>query len=199
MKKIHILCLSLFFMFYASIASASAIIDTAFSANFASTPESSSIEDVIAATPASTIPGIYFDYNDAKNPSYYTDNTTVAAIDGIILNFQNNSGSVVVLNWSNSVVSANGSSYGIPFLGGMKYKDAGNPSATPNTIIPPGQSIEVSAFVPRVEFKNKSFMVKGVPLLKDSDIAFSFYVAVIANGQTQYLEINTPGINIPKK
>lgn len=199
MKKIHILCVSLFFMLYASIASASAIIDTAYSANFTSSPESSTIEDVIIATPASPIPGVYFDYNDAKISSYYTNNTTVAAIDGIILNFQNSSSSVVVLNWSNSAVSANGNSYGIPFLGGMKYRDAGNPSATPNTIIPPGQSIAISAFVPRVEFKNSNWMIKGVPLQKESDIAFAFYVAVIANGQTQYLEINTPGINVPKK
>jgi hypothetical protein len=41
---------------------------------------------------------------------------------------------------------------GIPFFDGMHYRDAGNPSATPDTLVPPGQIVEKSIYVSNVKF-----------------------------------------------
>ncbi len=89
-------------------------------------------------------------------------------ITGYELSLLNNSDKPLIIKWSNSSISIAGKN-GLPFLSGMKYINAGNPSATPNTIIPPGEIIKLQVYLPAAQF-NRGWDIEGVPVPKEGTI-----------------------------
>ena len=120
-------------------------------------------------------------------------------IEAINLEFTNDTDNVVLVEWSKSAIFVNGESKGIPFLKGMKYKDAGNPSATPNTILPPHSQTTVYAALPIFEFCGGGWMSKGAIIRRDIGVKFDYYILLSANAENDYLAVNIPKLLIPKK
>lgn len=143
-------------------------------------------------------------------PSYYTSVQGLlgipytATVDGVKLSIKNPTDKVAVVKWSESAFSI-GSFSGIPFLNGMRYQDAGNPSATPDTLIPPGQTIEKNLFVSTVKFGSnlstmqKDWQVQGIPIRRDGTTKATVTMKLfIDNGQAQYYNLTSPAITINK-
>ncbi|MDR2006568.1 MAG: hypothetical protein LBP78_04930 [Acidaminococcales bacterium] len=80
-------------------------------------------------------------------------------IEGVILNLVNNSGEVLTIRWRESLLAC-GDLATMPFLPGMKYEDAGNPSATPDTILPPKKRQQLIVYFSNVNLS--SSRVSGV-------------------------------------
>lgn len=116
-------------------------------------------------------------------------------LNGISCTFQNTSDKVLIIKWADSAISS-GSFSGIPFLSGMKYTDAGNPSATPDTLIAPGQTISKDVYISRVKFKNNWWII-GEPIPKQGGIKCILSIKVVdGNGNYQYFSPQTPLIGV---
>lgn len=120
------------------------------------------------------------------------------AVQGISLVLKNTSNQVVVVRWAESAISV-GTYSGTPFLDGMKYSNAGNPSATPDTIIPPGQRVTKDIYLPRTEF-DSYWKIIGEPLPKKDGLTFNLSLKIVdGNGSSKYISMPTPLIGIPIK
>ena len=127
--------------------------------------------------------------------TYYTDGHNFPGVNGVSIEFTNDTQNAVILSWKDSVVSVNGQSYGMPCFANMNYRDVGNPSATPNTVIPPKQKVTVFPLVSTVIYGNEgSRWLNPVPIPRSGDLIFSYYINVIINGQNAYLTLVAPNI-----
>jgi hypothetical protein len=91
---------------------------------------------------------------------------------------------------------AMGNYSGIPFLPGMAYRDAGNPSATPDIIIPPNQSVSKTFLVSSCMFSD-GWNVYGVLLPKANYLTIALYLKVEkADSSAEYASVTTPAIGI---
>lgn len=126
--------------------------------------------------------------NDSDN---YGDKKDVMTAVGLYVQFINNNSTPAVISWKSSSISAGNKNYGIPFLEGMKYKDAGNPSVTPDTIIPPGQKITKRVFIPDVNFVGSQWIQNGITVTPSKDINMTLVLSV----NNQFVTNVTPGIN----
>ncbi|MEN6565878.1 MAG: hypothetical protein ABFC57_06220 [Veillonellales bacterium] len=127
---------------------------------------------------------------------YYHFDWWFPTIDGVSCKFKNTSDQVLVIKWSESAIST-GSFSGVPFLDGMRYTDAGNPSATPDTLIPPGNSVQKDIFLPRTEFKSY-WRVIGEPIPINGSVQLNLAIKVVdSKGAYQYLNLQVPPAGIP--
>ena len=197
MKKFTTFLASFLFatLLYCNIAFASVILDACDNANFVTLPTATSGYG-LTVTPISFNPG-FTSNQSANNPDMYGEPYIgVACINGLTLVLENTTNNVLVVSWKDSVISVDGQVYGIPFMSGMKYVDAGNPSATPNTVIPPGAKITIAANIPDVGLVSRRWQIHGAPLLKSKAREFSLYLAINSNGATNYLTVTAPGIKV---
>lgn len=126
---------------------------------------------------------------------YYTDGHNFPGVNGVNIEFANDTSNVVIINWKDSVVSVNGQSYGMPCFANMNYRDVGNPSATPNTVIPPQQKIIVSPLISTVIYGSEgNRWLNPVPIPRSGQLVFSYYLNVTVNGQTSYITLVAPNI-----
>lgn len=134
--------------------------------------------------------------SDSLNKTtYYTDGHNFPGVNGVAIEFVNNTPNVVIISWKDSVVSVNGKGYGMPCFANMNYHDAGNPSATPNTVIPPQQKITVYPLVSTVSYGSEgSRWLNPVPIPRSGKLVFSYYLNVTVNGQTSYITLVAPNI-----
>lgn len=117
--------------------------------------------------------------------------------EGAHLEIKNTTNEIRVIKWAGSSIVIGGYS-GIPFLDGMKYANAGNPSATPDTIIPPGMTIAKSVFLPSVSFHN-DWSINGTPVPKNNTLDINLYLKIAdANGAEQYFSLKSPTIGLPQ-
>lgn len=175
------------------------ILDIAVSAKYTTEPLTVTANNGLSITPIAPIYGILWN-SQLKNERIYYYNGAIAAVNGNILKMTNNSTDAIIVKWNSSVISLNGFSMGMPFLAGMKYRDAGNPATTPDSIIPPGMSVSVNAFLSNVRLMHDSWVIDGAPLLRDAEIPFSYYIkTVTADGSAEYITVIVPGIKATKE
>lgn len=118
-------------------------------------------------------------------------------IEGIKIAIKNSTDKVLVIKCGESNLSI-GSFSGIPFLDGMKYKDAGNPSVTPDILVPPNQTVEKNFYISNVYFAGSTWAINGVPIKKDGSTKATLTLKLIlGNDQnTQYYSVTSPSIVI---
>jgi len=130
---------------------------------------------------------------------YYTASYGAIAIHGVAMSIKNNSEQIKVIKWGESSIST-GNYSGTPFLDGMKYKDAGNPSSTPDTLITPGQTITKTVYLPLVKFiPGAGWDNSGELLPRNGSVTFTFALKIQnADSTSQYVSLRTPPIGIPQ-
>lgn len=62
---------------------------------------------------------------------FCTDGWNFSGIQGLSLAITNETDTMIVVSWKDSVIYVNDTNYGIPSFINMPYRDVGNPSATP--------------------------------------------------------------------
>jgi hypothetical protein len=152
------------------------------------------IHNNVTFYPFAPLGGINRDVKGSANSDSYGNDFATLSTTGIILSIVNNSNSPINISWKDSTINIDGKQLGTPFLEGMRYADAGNPSATPPTIVGAGQKANVFVFTPNVRFINGSWNNNGYPLKPSKNIVTTIYAMV--NGQI--VTITTPGINLIK-
>lgn len=132
------------------------------------------------------------DYYSFTSYGFITTQYT-SAVNGIKVLLRNTTDSVLIIRWSESALSSKSFS-GIPFLDGMKYINAGNPSATPDSVIAPGQTLTKELNMSNVKF-DKSWAVLGEPIPKVDGLSFTLTLKVIdSNNSSQYYYLTSPKI-----
>lgn len=118
-------------------------------------------------------------------------------LNGVVLNITNTSNQLYVIRWAESTVDF-GNNPGVPFLGEMKMRDAGNPGATPNTIIPPGQTITKGVYTSSTwHDREAGWGFNGTPIPVNNSIRVQFYLKILdANGTGKYFALQSPPIGM---
>lgn len=119
---------------------------------------------------------------------------------GTVISFTNETQNVVIISWKDSIVSVDKKVYGIPYLENMPYRDAGNPSATPNTIIPPGNTATVRVWLPDIAYNElgEFWQKYPIPIPRVGSVApLSYYLNITVRGKTSYITLETPEVYIP--
>lgn len=129
---------------------------------------------------------------DAESDYFYTCYLGYYSVIGVEVEIKNTSDSVAVIKWNQSVFRL-GDSKGIPFIEGMKYRDAGNPSATPDTILPPHDSSKLLIFSSRVKY-NKGWEDDHVLLSPECKTDAGMYMKIECNGTSEYYGGTSPSI-----
>ena len=115
---------------------------------------------------------------------------------GINVYIRNKSDEVKVIKWSESTFVA-GNFAGLPFLDGMKYVNANNPSALPDTILPPGQDVDKAVYLSRVTFSGIDWYIDGEYIPKNNTLKASLYLKILdSKGNSSYYTISTPQIGM---
>ena len=121
------------------------------------------------------------------------------AVKGIQLKLENKSNLVKVLRWAESSMTI-GTFSGIPFLDGMKYIDAGSPTATPNTVLAPGQTMTVALNISRTKrtpgsrFSTGTWEIESKRIPANSGISGIIALKVITDNVGKYYSIKIPTI-----
>lgn len=117
---------------------------------------------------------------------------------GVNIELKNNSTEVLIIKWSESNISI-GQYSGMPFLDGMKFKDAGNPAYTPDTILPPNKVLSRSIYTSSVTFAGMNWTIGGEPIPKDNSMQITLTLKVLdASGTAKYFVVTSPTIGIPQ-
>ncbi len=124
---------------------------------------------------------------------YPTAQLVGANVAGLSVTVTNNTNEMAVIEWGKSSIDFDGKPCGVPFMTGMKYKDAGKPEATPSTPLRPGASQEFTAFYPNVEFI-RSWNLGGYQAKESGSIIGMNIAARIGQGNTLYIPVDTPKV-----
>lgn len=117
-------------------------------------------------------------------------------LNGIKVAIVNYSDHIYVIQWANSSISF-GNFTGIPFLDGMKYKDAGNPAATPDSIIPPKTIVYRTLYTSNVEFSNGDWSIKGEWIPTNNSMIINVYLKILDNNNlAKYYSAESPYIGV---
>ena len=157
----------------------------------------SSWDDILVANhklknaPETGISDNVFWYRSGKNKEPY-----VLGVEGLVLQLKNLTTDPMTIDWSESRFQL-GSYFGLPFLNGMKFIDAGNPEKIPATIIQPGESVEVHLWRgdPYIDFE----WANGYAKVKaDASLRALVSMKVSVDGRVAYYTFKTPPIVLPK-
>lgn len=124
--------------------------------------------------------------------------TYALGVTGLRVTLTNTTNQLLVIKWSESAYTM-GSYTGLPFLDGMKYIDAGNPSALADNILPPGARITRNVFQSNVKFANGRW-IEGYQFIKEfSSLRGSLYLKVTdQQGNISYASAQTSLIYVPE-
>lgn len=140
-----------------------------------------------------------------KDSPYYTNSTaglfgkmySTLMLNGANVTFKNTTKQVMVIRWRESSLSF-GNFSGIPFLDGMQYREAGNPSSTPDSVIAPGQTVSRELYVSSVNFysgPNGGWSMNGSFIPRDNSLMITLVLKVLdANEQSKYFSVVSPPI-----
>ena len=121
------------------------------------------------------------------------------AVKGLNIKFENKSNLVKVLRWSESSMTI-GAFSGIPLLDGMKYADAGSPTATPNTVLSPGQTMTIDLIISRVKhtpgsnYSSGKWEIESEAIPANSGLSALLALKVITDNIGNYYSIKIPDI-----
>lgn len=134
----------------------------------------------------------------AKDHGIFGSYLKCISIYGASIDITNNSDQIYVIQWGGSSMKC-GTFSGLPFLGNMKYRDAGNPSATPDTIIPPKQTISRNVYISRIKWYDGGWGFNGDLIPIDNHINIQLYLKILDNTNTvKYFSIVSPHIGLVK-
>lgn len=120
----------------------------------------------------------------------------VVGVAGYTVTLTNTTDKLMAIKWSQSSITL-GSTTGLPFLDGMKYRFAGNPSATPDAIVPPHQSVKVNVYIPSSYYQD-GWQQGFVGLKADGSLKGVLYIKVVdEDGKESYTTANSPNIILP--
>lgn len=136
-------------------------------------------------------------------PGYYSTKTgglfsskVPIELSGINVVFRNSSNDLKIIKWAESNIAV-GSFSCLPFLEGVKWANAGNPSALPDTILAPGQSMYKVIYLSRVMLAGHEWQIIGEQIPKDNSQRISLYLKIAdSNGTAKYYTVKTPTIGI---
>lgn len=114
------------------------------------------------------------------------------AVIGVGIKIHNTSNNTMVIKWNQSSFRI-GSSKGLPFLEGMKYINAGNPSAIPDTILAPGEARVIYLYSSDVKF-DKEWKPYYAHLSDKWDTNSGVYLKIECNGVSNYYAATSPNI-----
>lgn len=118
---------------------------------------------------------------------------------GVVLELENTGDEPLAIKWADSAIRLGGYN-GVPFFPGMKYKDAGNPSLLPSTLIPPHSVVEVSLLLGNPRLTDYDGWRDGyAPVLVDESLRATVTMKVESNSGTKYYSFVTPRIIFPKE
>ena len=144
------------------------------------------------------------DYSAENNPNCYWFKAGVLGIpyiigvQGVQLELTNTTDEVMVIKWSESSFSL-GTFTGMPFLDGMKYTDANNPSATPDTVIPPNKSVYKTIYISYVKYTNDGWFQGYTHVRADKSLKADVYMKVLdSTGKSNYCSAGSPKIILPQ-
>lgn len=138
------------------------------------------------------IGGIDFMVHTNHSSSIWSGTWGYYAAIGVGVKIQNTSNSVMVIKWNQSSFRI-GMSKGLPFLGGMKYMNAGNPSAIPDTILAPGETRVISLYSSEVKFE-KNWKPYYAYLSDKWATNSGVYLKIECNGESDYYAATSPNI-----
>ena len=105
---------------------------------------------------------------------------------GMSITVTNNTDDALLINFGKSVFTLGNIYSGIPFTGGVRVKDAGNPAATPDAVIPPKQKKSIWLINPQSNTVTHQFPV-GEYLSSTTSPIVSFYMCTTSpSGATVY-------------
>lgn len=150
-------------------------------------------------TPYKSDPESAYNYYFYKSKSWYGGVTYYfKEVVGFKLTFVNNSANFYTIQWSASNMTF-GNFSGIPFLGGMKYIDAGKPDVTPNTLLPPNTTTTITLYTSDVEFDSGNWIFSGELVPSDNTMQPIFHLKVISDNLANYYTVKFSHIGIKKK
>ncbi len=118
-------------------------------------------------------------------------------VEGLSLRMENLTDNVLVIHWNESVIQI-GNTSGMPFINGMKYIDAGKPSDTPNTIIPPKTFVNVDVYpAVHVKYDRGSWDITFEPIRDDGTTQATITMKVEEDGASKYYTYKTPCMDFP--
>ena len=142
------------------------------------------------------------DTEDKANGYWYTKSGLfwsadyVVGVAGYTVTLTNTTDKLMAIKWSQSSITL-GSTTGLPFLDGMRYRFAGNPSATPDAIVPPHQSVKVNVYIPSSYYQD-GWQQGFVGLKADGSLKGVLYIKVVdEDGKESYTTANSPNIILP--
>lgn len=119
-------------------------------------------------------------------------------ITGFTISLSNTSTELMIIKWAESSISI-GSSSGIPFIEGMKYQNAGNPAATPNTIIPTGKTIKTQLYLPTAQY-DRGWGIIGEPMPKEGTLASSLIMNISdSSNNSKYYTLDIYPLEVVEK
>lgn len=142
------------------------------------------------------IPGFDVDL-DVKEPrdEYILEGNGYFGVSGVKIQLTNTTNDVMVVKWNQSQFRIDYSK-GLPFLNGMRYMDAGNPSAIRDTIIAPGETVLEELYSSNVHFDSGSWQTYVVHLAPSWTTNAGVYMKVEKNGSSNYVGKTSPNIII---
>lgn len=121
----------------------------------------------------------------------------ICSVSGISLDLENLTDNVLVVNWGESAFTL-GKYSNIPFLGGMKYSDAGDKSVIPNTVIPPKTIVTVTLYLlPRYD-RFWGWFDGVANVTTDDSLQGKVTMKVIDGDTSKYYVFTTPHIIFDK-
>lgn len=119
------------------------------------------------------------------------------SLHGVTINITNNSNEMKIIKWSESTIEL-GYYNGLPFLDNMQYKDAGNPTKTLDTIVPPGKTISRDIYIAKTSYnKEYGWSIIGTLIPKSNTLTANLYMKIVdENGIGKYYTANSPHIGL---
>jgi len=145
---------------------------------------------------------LYYYSSSISDPNcywtYMLGKPIVLAAKGVQVELTNNSDEMMVIKWSESSLEM-GTFNGMPFLNGMACANAGNPSATPDSIIPPHKTITIDLLISDIKYEGAGWEQKKQEVKVDGSLNATIYMKVIGNnGSSSYFTAKSPSIILVK-
>ena len=146
----------------------------------------------------------YFDHKIPRT-EIYGDRKRATCITGFQIHLYNPTDNMVTIEWRNSAICVDGAAKGIPFLDGMKFKDAGVPAYTENDILPPKATLVRDVYTSDVYLRkgdieySSRWVNRGAILFRGYPRKFDYYISLsVSDGTRELLHIDIPEIKVPQ-
>lgn len=98
-------------------------------------------------------------------------------LSGLSITLTNNTDSIKMINWNSSTLQIGDKSF-VPLIDGVKFKDAGNPSVLPNTILPPGRRVSLQVYASNVSFRGGTWHLGGTFIPTENNLNTILYLKI---------------------